>query len=226
MRQCVLVVEDEADVVDLLRYHLTRAGFEVLIATTGTEGFEMAKKHRPHAMILDLMLPEMDGITVCQRLRREANLSGTAVLMLTARGEVEERVKGLEVGADDYVTKPFSPKEIVLRVQALLRRTQAPALAEILEFDDLRINKKTFDVRMDGRRIDLTTTEFKLLCLLVEHRGHVQSRESMLFDVWGYNNTIDTRTVDTHIRRLREKLGTHASRLQTIRGEGYLFQAD
>jgi two-component system, OmpR family, phosphate regulon response regulator PhoB len=172
------------------------------------------------------MLPGMDGITVCRKLRRDPDLAGMAVLMLTARGEVDERVKGLEVGADDYVTKPFSPKEIVLRVQALLRRTQVPALAEVLEFDGLRINKKTFDVRMEGRRIDLTTTEFKLLCLLIEHRGHVQSRESMLYDVWGYNNTIDTRTVDTHIRRLREKLGAHAPRLQTIRGEGYLFQAD
>jgi two-component system, OmpR family, phosphate regulon response regulator PhoB len=226
MQQCVLVVEDESDVVDLLRYHLMRTGFDVLVATSGTDGLEMAQKHRPHAIILDLMLPGMDGITVCRKLRRDPDLAGMAVLMLTARGEVDERVKGLEVGADDYVTKPFSPKEIVLRVQALLRRTQVPALAEVLEFDGLRINKKTFDVRMEGRRIDLTTTEFKLLCLLIEHRGHVQSRESMLYDVWGYNNTIDTRTVDTHIRRLREKLGAHAPRLQTIRGEGYLFQAD
>lgn len=226
MRAKILLVEDDSNLVELVRYNLDKEGFEVISTHDGEEALVMAEEERPDLVVLDWMIANLSGIEVCRRLRREPETAGLPIIMLTARAEEGDRVRGLETGADDYVTKPFSPKEIVLRVQALLRRTQAPALAEILEFDDLRINKKTFDVRMDGRRIDLTTTEFKLLCLLVEHRGHVQSRESMLFDVWGYNNTIDTRTVDTHIRRLREKLGTHASRLQTIRGEGYLFQAD
>jgi two-component system phosphate regulon response regulator PhoB len=146
--------------------------------------------------------------------------------MLTAKGELHERVKGLELGADDYVTKPFSPRELVLRLQALLKRHRVVPRSEILQIDGIYLDKTNFEVRLDGGKLDLTTTEFKLLCLLLERRGRTLTRETLLTDVWGYQNTsLDTRTVDTHMRRLREKLGTYSERLETIRGEGYRFHA-
>ncbi|HEY5707556.1 MAG TPA: response regulator transcription factor [Terrimicrobiaceae bacterium] len=223
MRETVLVVEDEADVVDLLRYSLTKAGFSVLIASDGLKGLEIARKHRPDIIVLDLMLPAMDGYHVCKELRKDSDTEALPILMLTARGEPSERVYGLEIGADDYVTKPFSPRELVLRVQALLRRSGSRSQADVLELGDFQLDKNKFDVRLEGRRLDLTATEFKLLSVLIERRGRTQSRETLLYDVWGYQNPIDTRTVDTHIRRLREKLGRHALRLETVRGEGYRF---
>jgi two-component system phosphate regulon response regulator PhoB len=142
---------------------------------------------------------------------------------LTARGEPCERVHGFEVGADDYVTKPFSPRELVLRIQALLRRSRSQTQGDVVEVGEFHLDKNKFDIRLEGRRLDLTTTEFKLLTVLIERRGRTQSRETLLYDVWGYQNPIDTRTVDTHIRRLREKLGRYSSRLETVRGEGYRF---
>jgi DNA-binding response OmpR family regulator len=223
MQPTVLVVEDEADVVDLLRYNLNRAGFDVLIARDGWEGLEQARRHRPDVIVLDLMMPKLDGYEVCRQLKADEELAETPVLMLTAKGETSERVKGLELGADDYVSKPFSPRELVLRVQALQRRAQASARPEEMEIGPFQVDKGSFEVRMDGKRLDLTTTEFKLLTLLIERRGKTQSRETLLQDVWGYNNVIDTRTVDTHMRRLREKLGDHSARIETIRGEGYRF---
>jgi phosphate regulon transcriptional regulator PhoB len=225
MRETILVVEDESDVADLLRYNLQREGYEVLVAGDGPGGLELATSRRPDVVVLDIMLPGMSGFEVCQKLRKNPECREMAVLMLTARGETPERVKGLEVGADDYVTKPFSPKELVLRVKAVLRRLRAAGRGEMIEFEGLRIDKSTFEVRVDGQRLELTATEFKLLTILVERRGRVQTRERLLYDVWGYNNAIDTRTVDTHVRRLREKLGARASRLETIRGEGYRFAA-
>jgi DNA-binding response OmpR family regulator len=225
MRETILVVEDEPDVVDLLRYNLQREGYEVLVAGDGPGGLELATTRRPDVVVLDIMLPGMNGFEVCQKLRKDPECRNMAVLMLTARGEAPERVKGLELGADDYVTKPFSPRELILRVKAVLRRLQAAGRNEVIELEGLRIDKSTFDVRVDGQRLELTATEFKLLTILVERRGRVQTRERLLYDVWGYNNAIDTRTVDTHMRRLREKLGGRASRLETIRGEGYRFSA-
>ncbi len=223
MPDTVLVVEDETDVVDLLRYNLTKSGFSVLIAGDGLKGLEIARKNRPDIIVLDLMLPGMDGYTVCRELRKQPDTESLPILMLTARGEPSERVHGLEIGADDYVTKPFSPRELVLRIHSLLRRSRSKARSEVLEIGDFHLDKNRFGVRLEGRRLDLTTTEFKLLTVLIERRGRTQSRETLLFDVWGYQNPIDTRTVDTHIRRLREKLGRHASRLETVRGEGYRF---
>jgi DNA-binding response OmpR family regulator len=223
MADTVLVVEDEADVVDLLRYNLTKAGFSVLIARDGLKGLEIARKNRPDIVVLDLMLPGMDGYCVCKELRKDSDTEALPILMLTARAELSERVHGLEIGADDYVTKPFSPRELILRIQALLRRSRSKSRAEVLEVDAFHLDKNKFDVRLEGRRLDLTTTEFKLLTVLIERRGRTQSRETLLYDVWGYQNPIDTRTVDTHIRRLREKLGRHASQLETVRGEGYRF---
>jgi two-component system phosphate regulon response regulator PhoB len=223
MPDTVLVVEDETDVVHLLRYNLAKAGLSVLIAADGLSGLEIARKNRPDIIVLDLMLPGMDGYSVCRELRKDPETEALPILMLTARGEPGERIHGLEIGADDYVTKPFSPRELVLRVHALLRRSRARTRSEVLEVDDFQLDKNRFGIRLERRRLDLTTTEFKLLTVLIERRGHTQSRETLLYDVWGYQNPIDTRTVDTHIRRLREKLGRHASRLETVRGEGYRF---
>jgi DNA-binding response OmpR family regulator len=224
MAETILIVEDEADVVDLLRYNLGKVGFSVLIARDGVQGIEMARQHRPELIVLDLMLPAMDGYSVCKTLRKEADTKTVPILILTARGEPDERVRGLESGADDYLTKPFSPRELVLRAQALLRRSRSQSQAEVLEVGDFQLNKSRFDVRLEGRRLDLSATEFKLLSVLIERRGRTQSRETLLHDVWGYQKPIDTRTVDTHVRRLREKLGRHAQRVETIYGEGYRFK--
>jgi DNA-binding response OmpR family regulator len=225
MQDTVLVVEDEQDVVDLLRYNLNRAGFTVLIAGDGVKGLEVARRERPDIIILDLMMPEMSGEKVCKALKNDPETVNIPIIMLTAKGETNDRVAGLELGADDYVTKPFSPRELVLRVQALLRRLRTAIRTDCIEVDEFRVDKGAFEVRLDGQRLDLTTTEFKLLTLLIERRGRTQSRETLLYDVWGYQNAIDTRTVDTHMRRLREKLGDSANRLETVRGEGYRFTA-
>ena len=168
----------------------------------------------------------MNGHEVCRALKGDPNTEMIPVVMLTARGEPDERVKGLELGADDYVTKPFSPRELVLRLQALLKRHRVVPRSEVLEIDGIYLDKTTFEARRDGKKSELTTTEFKLLSLMLERRGRTLSRETLLSDVWGYQTTsIDTRTVDTHMRRLREKLGKYSSRLETVRGEGYRFNA-
>lgn len=225
MQGNVLVVEDEADVVDLLRYNLVRAGFQVLIANTGHHGLEIARLERPDIILLDLMLPGLSGHEVCRELKNDPNTAAIPILMLTAKGEPHERVKGLELGADDYVTKPFSTRELVLRVEALLRRLRASPRENFVQVEGIQLDKSNFEARLDGVRFELTTTEFKLLSLMLEKRGRTLSREVLLSDVWGYQNAVDTRTVDTHMRRLREKLGRYSVRLQTIRGEGYRFNA-
>lgn len=226
MKDTVLVVEDETDVADLLRYNLGKAGFQVLVAETGDRGLDLARKTRPDIIVLDLMLPGMTGHEVCRALKADADTESLPVLMLTALGEPHERVKGLELGADDYVTKPFSPRELVLRVLALLKRHRVMPRSETIQIDGIYLDKSKFEARLDGRRLDLTATELKLLGALLDSRGKTLSREKLLGDVWGYQNTsIDTRTVDTHMRRLREKLGKYSGRLETVRGEGYRFQA-
>lgn len=225
MAETVLIVEDEPDVAALLRYNLNRAGYTVLLAEDGLAGLEKVRAERPDLVILDLMLPEMSGEKVCKALKADETTAGIPVIMLTAKGQPEDRIAGFELGADDYVPKPFSPRELVLRVQALLRRLQTAARADQVEVGPFLVDKNAFEIRLDGQRLDLTTTEFKLLTLLIDRRGRTQTRETLLFDVWGYQNAIDTRTVDTHMRRLREKLGDHAARLETVRGEGYRFSA-
>ena len=224
MKSTVLVVDDESDVVDLIRYKLRGAGFNVLEANDGLTALQAARDQRPDLIVLDLMLPEMPGEEVCRRLKADADTTAIPVLMLTAKGQPAERIAGLEIGADDYLMKPFSPRELVLRVEAVLRRVRgAEKRGDQVKIDGFVIDRGTFEITLDGRKLDLTTTEFKLLGLLLERRGRVQSRESLLTEVWGYTGTVDTRTVDTHIRRLREKLGTRASRIETLRGEGYRF---
>lgn len=225
MKDTVLVVEDEGDVTDLIRYNLDKAGFSVLTAKDGLEGLTLAQENRPDVMVLDLMLPGLDGRSLCKTLKKNPETEPIPILMLTARGGTDERIEGLEIGADDYMTKPFSPKELVLRLQALLRRVRANPHPEDLDVAPFHLCKSVFEIRLEGRPLELTSTEFKLLSLMMERRGHILSRNTLLHDVWGYQNAIDTRTVDTHMRRLREKLGSHASRLETIRGEGYRFNS-
>ena len=226
MKSTVLIVDDESDVVDLLRYKLHGAGYEILVATDGLTALTLARERRPDLIVLDLMLPEMNGEEVCRRLKAEPDTAAIPVLMLTAKAQPSERVAGLEIGADDYITKPFSPRELVLRVEAVLRRVQgAVRRNDRVEIGEFCIDRGSFEITLGGRKLDLTTTEFKLLNLLLERRGRTQSRETLLYDVWGYTSAMDTRTVDTHIRRLREKLGEDSGRIATIRGEGYRFLA-
>ena len=224
MEATLLVVDDETDVVDLVRYKLNGAGFDVLTADNGLDALRLAREHRPDLIVLDLMLPEMTGEEVCRQLKKEPDTAAIPILMLTAKGQAGDRIAGLEIGADDYISKPFSPRELVLRVEAVLRRVRgAEKRGDQVTIGEFVIDRGNFEITMDNQKLDLTTTEFKLLTLLLERRGRTQSRETLLFDVWGYTNAIDTRTVDTHIRRLREKLGPNSARIETLRGEGYRF---
>ncbi len=223
MQPTVLIIEDEPDVVDLLRHRLAKANFRILVAGDGATGLEIARSNRPDVIVLDLMLPELNGHEVCRVLKQSPETKNLPILMLTAKGSTGDRVKGLELGADDYVSKPFSPKELVLRVQALHRRTETVAQVSLSQVGPFSIDKNSLEIRMDGQRLDLTTTEFKLLSLLLDRRGRTLDRDTLLQVVWGYQNTIDTRTVDTHVRRLREKLGDNSHRIETVRGEGYRF---
>ncbi|MBX3743793.1 MAG: response regulator transcription factor [Verrucomicrobiae bacterium] len=223
----ILVVDDEPDAVELISFNLKGAGFEVVAAADGAEALKAARLYAPNLILLDVMLPEVDGLEVCKLLRRDPATAGVPIIMLTARAAEIDRVLGLELGADDYVTKPFSPRELVLRVRKLLeRRTQSAERPERLQTGDLAVDIPRHLVTVGGKRIDLTATEFKLLTTLMERRGRVQSREQLLQDVWEYDNIIDTRTVDTHMRRLREKLGRAARHLDTVRGVGYRFAED
>ena len=217
----ILVIEDEEDVVDLIRYNLRKAGHDVFSASTGDEGLEMVSRLRPSAILLDLMLPGKDGFEVCRAIRETPDIAHTGIIMLTAKGEVDARVRGLESGPDDYLTKPFSPKELVLRLQALLRRLEQKEKLPTETIGAFEIDRSTLEVYAEGEKLDLSALEFKLLVYLLDRANRVQSREKLLAEVWGYKNFVDTRTVDTHIRRLRTALGAHGDCLETIRGEGY-----
>jgi two-component system phosphate regulon response regulator PhoB len=219
----VLVIEDEADVLDLVRYHLEKAGFRVIVAPDGAAGLTKARAEKPDAIVLDLMLPGICGEDVCRELKRTDDTASIPVIMLTAKAQPEERVAGLELGADDYVAKPFSPRELVLRVEGVLRRLRTPTHSEKLSLGPFELDRGTFEVRLEGEKLDLTAIEFKLIAALMDKRGAPISRTDLLRDVWGYRNPIDSRTVDTHMRRLRAKLGAYADCLQTLRGEGYCF---
>lgn len=225
MPETILVIEDETDVSDLIRYHLKKAKCRVLDAADGLQGFTVATEERPDAIILDVMLPKLNGFEVAKKLRADPRTESIPLLILSAKGESESRIKGLELGADDYLPKPFSPRELVLRIQALLRRKRSGEALETASTGPLILDRNSLKVTLEGRRLDLTSTEFKLLSLLVSKEGTIQTREELLLEVWGYRSSVDTRTVDTHMRRLREKLGDHAIHLETVRGEGYRFIA-
>jgi two-component system alkaline phosphatase synthesis response regulator PhoP len=219
----ILVAEDSPDIADLLRHYLERAGHVVDGLASGTEVMPQIQAHRPDLVVLDLMLPGMDGLLVCQALRQDPSTAAMPVLMLTARGEESDRIRGLELGADDYVVKPFSPKEVVARVAALLRRVDRPAPAPggRLRHGPITIDLEQHLVRIHDTEVRLTAKEFLLLQYLIEHRGRVLSRDLLLTDVWGYQYTGGTRTVDVHIRRLREKIPLLATALTTIKQFGY-----
>jgi phosphate regulon transcriptional regulator PhoB len=218
----VLVADDEPDVLNLVSLNLKGAGFTVLQAEDGLTALQQAKESLPALIVLDLMLPEMSGLEVCKVLKKDAQTAQIPVIMLTAKAEEIDRIVGLELGADDYITKPFSPRELVLRVKSVLRRASAAGEpSDHLTLGDIQVDRSRYEVLVKGKPIEFTATEFKLLALLMERRGRVQSRDVLLNDVWGYESIIDTRTVDTHIRRLREKLGKTADCIETIRGFGY-----
>lgn len=222
MNNKVLVAEDEEDVLELIAAKLKSAGFAVLKASDGTEAVVKARRDAPALLVLDLMLPGMSGLEVCKTLKGDAATAALPIIMLTAKAEEVDRIVGLELGADDYITKPFSPRELILRVKSVLRRVVGEAEpSEQIQCGVITVDRARHQVRVKNKPIELTATEFKLLILLLERRGRVQSREKLLNEVWGYESVIDTRTVDTHVRRLREKLGTAADCIETVRGFGY-----
>ncbi len=222
----ILVCDDEPDIRELLAINLRREGYEVLTCDRGVDALDLAREHKPHLIVLDLMLPDLQGTEVCRRLRGQTTTSEIPVLMLTARAEEIDRVVGFEVGADDYVTKPFSTRELVLRVRAILRRSPAAAddaSQEPIEVGPIRIDVAAHRVWISGEELALTATEFRLLHTLVTRTGRVQSRGRLLQDVWEMPPDLNTRTVDTHVKRLREKLGEAADMVETVRGVGYRF---
>ena len=219
----ILIVEDHADIAELVTHYLQKAAHTTTVVTSGADVVPSLLRIPADAVILDVMLPEMDGLQVCQAIRREPALAATPILMVTARGEETDRVHGLELGADDYVTKPFSPRELVARVAALLRRTQrAPAASSAtLRYGPITVDRERHAVTLGASTLHLTAKEFLLLQYLIEHRGRVLSRDRLLTDVWGYQYTGGTRTVDVHVRRLREKLPLLGRAIQTIKQFGY-----
>ena len=218
----ILVVDDEPDVLELVVYHLEKEAYRVDVADTGDKALKMARENLPSLLVLDLMLPGINGLEICRLLKRDPKTRDIPILMLTARAAEENRIKGLELGAHDYVTKPFSPRELVLRIKNLLRLTEkSPDGVKIIEAGPFRLDTVRHQATADGKSLNITATEFKLLCLLASRPGEVQPRETLLRDVWGYEPTLDTRTVDTTMQRLRAKLGQAADRLETVRGVGY-----
>ncbi|MGH7560348.1 MAG: response regulator [Gemmatimonadales bacterium] len=226
MTHRILVVDDEPDITALVAYHLARGGYRVSTATTGPDALRAARDERPDIVVLDLMLPGVSGYEVLRELRQRAETRDVGVILLTSRREEADRIRGFSLGADDYLTKPFSPQELTLRVAALLRRLQAPAVAagsSIVE-GPIVIDRAAHRVTLDGRELTLTATEFRLLTTLVERRGRVQTRPQLLETVWDAQPDIQTRTVDMHVQRLRAKLGEVGELIETVRGFGYRFR--
>ncbi len=224
MTSKVFIVEDEPDLRDTLTYNFENEGFTVKSFSNGESFLKSLAKNKPNLVILDLMLPGISGLDVCRELRSDDNFNDIAVVMLTAKSEEIDRIVGFELGADDYVTKPFSVRELILRVKVLLKkRVESSANEKILAFGPITMNLDAHDVEVDGKNIILTALEFKLLKHLLKRKGRVQTRDQLLGDVWGYSSEVTTRTVDTHIKRLREKLGKPGDLIQTIRGVGYRF---
>jgi two-component system phosphate regulon response regulator PhoB len=226
MGATIAIIEDERDLADLLAFNLQREGYGTLTALDGREGLELVRREMPDLVVLDLMLPGMMGTDVCRELKRDPATAAIPVIMLTARGEEIDRVVGFEVGADDYLVKPFSMRELLLRLRAILRRAAAPEpVTRTIDIGPVTIDPERHLVMVAGEEVVLTGTEFKLLLTLAERRGRLQSREVLLTDVWGYHYVGDTRTVDTHVTRLRGKLGAAGDLIRTVRGFGYKLEA-
>lgn len=223
-RQKILVVEDEPSIVKILQYNLEEAGFRVIVAGNGVEGLEKALKLKPSLIILDLMLPEMDGLSVCREIRKDSRVAKTPIVMLTAKGQEMDKITGLELGADDYLTKPFSPREIVARVKAILRRVhtdEREAPASVITHGAITMSESKHEVRLKGKVVELRRKEYELLKIFLSRPGQVFGRDALLDRVWHYEQDVETRTVDVHIRRLREKLGTFKKVIVTVPGVGY-----
>jgi len=224
--QKILVVEDEKDLAELITFNLEREGYQTTLAYDGVAGLDAAGRVRPDLIILDLMLPGLLGTEVCKMLKGSGKTAGIPVLMLTAKGEEIDKVVGFEVGAEDYVVKPFSTRELLLRVKALLRRVAMSSTPDaVIKVGPVTIDSERHLVSVNGSEVAFTMTEFKLLLTLVQRLGRLQSREVLLRDVWGYNFVEDTRTVDTHITRLRTKMGEAGEMIKTVRGFGYKMEA-
>ena len=218
----ILIVEDDQDILKLLAYNFRAGGFEVATCETGHEAINRVRQHPPDLVLLDLMIPGIDGFEVCKELKRNPATRNIPVIMLTAKGEEVDRIVGLELGADDYVVKPFSPRELILRVRAVLRRASTePAAEAVWQDEGLRVDFEAHKATVDGNEVVLTATEFKLLVELIRSRGKVQTRDQLLDKVWGYHFEGYARTVDTHVRRLRQKLDGYSHWVETVRGVGY-----
>ena len=220
----VLVVDDESDVTELLQYRLEQEGYRVATLNDPLGFVVKVREFEPDLMLLDIMMPELSGIQLCRIVRADPSMKDIPVIFLSARGEVEDRIKGLEAGAEDYVSKPFNTNELMLRISKMLKRSGAPsepAGQSRIEIGGVVIDEELHQLTVDGRNVVLTATEFRLLKLLMERKGRVQSRDHLLVNVWHYDTDIETRTVDTHVRRVREKLGQHAHMIETVRGVGY-----
>lgn len=219
----ILVVDDEPDVTELLSYKLRREGYAVEVINNPLEIMGKAREFEPDLFVLDIMMPDLDGLKICRMIRADKKLSSVPIIFLTARGEVEDRIKGLESGADDYLSKPFDTKELALRIGLIFKRMQKKEASSgsHLQVADMILDEELHRVSIGTQPLDLTATEFKLLKLLMERKGRVQTRENLLVNVWNYDTDTETRTIDTHIRRLREKLGERADLIETVRGVGY-----
>lgn len=224
--QKILVIEDEPDIAELIAFNLKRHGFEAVKALDGIAGTELALREMPALIILDVMLPGRDGYSVFRDLRRDPRTIHTPVIMLTARAQAEDRIQGLEAGADDYLTKPFSPKELILRVQAVLKRSAAVATtASNFTYGPFRFDKNALTFYVEKEPVSLSGTEFKLMLFLCERAGKAQERNDLMRTIWGYSNEVYSRTIDSHITRLRKKLGSYGNMLETIRGTGFCIAA-
>ena len=221
----ILIVEDDPDIRELLRFNLEKAGYTLFLAEDGEKVLALARKHSPELILLDLMLPGVDGLEVCRTLKKDPELQRIPIIMVTAKGEEMDRVVGLELGADDYVVKPFSLREVVLRIRKVLDRREKQTAPAILKADPLVLDLDAHTARLDDQLLELTATEFRLLTYLLRHRGRVQTREMLLDRVWGYSFEGYARTIDTHIRRVRKKMGEAQNLIETVRGVGYRFQA-
>ncbi|MDP2689629.1 MAG: response regulator [Deltaproteobacteria bacterium] len=226
MRESILVVDDEEDILNLLEYNLKKAGFATILAKDGPEAIDLAVKKAPNLIILDIMLPNMEGTEVLRRLKANPSTSAVPVIMLTAKGEEVDKIVGFELGAEDYITKPFSPRELILRVRAVLKRAgnnEGAGTEKVVSFNELCIDYARHRVEVKGKGVELSSTEFKLLTSLVDAKGRVLTRDAILDRVWGRDCFVTQRTVDTHVRRLRAKLAGAGGYIETVRGAGYRF---
>jgi len=227
LKATILLVEDDANLVELIRYNLEAEDFDVSVATDGEEALLRIKEHLPDLVLLDWMLPNVSGIEICRQIRQGSDTSSLPVIMITARSEEDDLVRGLETGADDYITKPFSPRQLIARIKAVLRRVRPEIGTEVLEFEDIVLNTAEFRVSRNGRAVKLGPTEFKLLRHFIEHPGRVYSRDQLLDSVWGHDIYIEARTVDVHIRRLRQALCEEGESdvIRTVRSAGYALDS-